>query len=153
MIEPWPKHRSGIRDGYENMPYIQALNTRWKALHTLVKLVGLRDNDLWKQKVPSKTIASLERQIKLKTNLLETDETLLKHESGCSLQYLIFIAEIMGAENWYENLLNRNMEAEIKSDYSRNKVDGLLGRLGNYKRESPGVCETTPANNQEQLRS
>lgn len=132
MLEPWPKHRNGIREGYQKQPVISSLKRKWNALFTLTILQGQKTNDLWKQKRPSITVSKIDREIKLKVNVLENPPELfpeLKHPAGCSLQYLIMLAEALGGADWYEAYIYRRDEADVKPAISEEKLETFLAKI------------------------
>lgn len=131
QLEKWPKHKSGIREVYKNQPCISNLIVKFEALHSLVRLNGVKTGNLWDQKVPSKKVKKIEQEVKLKISLADKPPELFpnnKHPSGCSLQYLIMIAEILGAPNWYEQYINRYDEAIDTTNnlISKEKIEEIL---------------------------
>ena len=131
----WPKHRSGIRPEFPKMPAAYPLIVKWNALQILVMIRGKQTNDLWKLKRPQKELSRIDREIKLKVDVLENPPELfpqLKHPAGCSLQYLLMICEILGGSqsDWYEQYLNRLDEADIRTNFSKDKIESLIGKYG-----------------------
>ena len=146
MLELWPKHKSGIRKGYLNQPTVRSAKTKFDALFACVRLKGIQLNDLWRQKKPAKFVSKIDREIKLKTSVLESPPELfpeLRHPAGCSLQYLIMLAESLGGADWYESYINRHDEADIPAAISQEKLETLLGKFTrgqNHKVVTSSVC-------------
>lgn len=116
------------------MRYADIVQVKWNALIDLVRLQGIKENDLWKIQRPLKTLSKVEKQVKLKTNLLVESHDLfpnLKHITGCSLQFMIMCCEITDQKpKWYEKLLSRPDESpEYKSEF---KIENLLTRIRNH---------------------
>jgi len=134
MLDKWPKHRSGIREGYLKQPFVRSVKTKFDALFACVRFQGILLNDLWRQKKPSKFVSKIDREVKLKTSVLENPPELfpeLRHPAGCSLQYLIMLAESLGGADWYDAYINRHDEADIPAAISEEKLEKLLGKFTN----------------------
>ena len=131
-IPYWPKHKSGIRPGYQNEPIVRSAKTKFEALLACVRIKGVELNDLWRQKKPSKFVSKIDREIKLKTSVLDTPPELfpgLRHPAGCSLQYLIMLSESLGGADWYEPYINRHDEADIPAAISQEKLETILAKI------------------------
>ncbi len=131
-IEYWPKHKSGIRPGYLNELPTRSAKTKFDALHICVIAYGNMKGDLWRQKKPGKFVAKIDREVKLNTSVLEKNPELfpgLRHTAGCSLQYLIMLAECLGGADWYETFINRFDEADVEPVISQEKLESLLEKV------------------------
>lgn len=115
------------------MRYIEIVELKWNALLDLVRLQGYKQYDMWKIQRPRKTLSKVEKQVKLRSGILsDPPDTFpnLKHETGCSLQFIIICAEITECtDKWYEKFLSRPDES---SDYkSKFNIETLLMRIRN----------------------
>ena len=131
-FEPWPKHKSGIRPGFLKRTIVRSAKRKFDALYSLVMMYGEKINDLWRVQRPKREVSRVDREIKLKTSVLENPPELfpnLRHPAGCSLQYLIMIAECLGGAEWYESYINRHDEADVPVEISSNKIEELLEKI------------------------
>lgn len=133
MLEPWPKHKNGIRPGFSKQEYVKATHRKWRALHWATKIHGAMIGDLWKAKRPGITVAKVDKEIKLKGSVLEHPPEYFPELkfAGCSLQYIIMLAECLGGAAWYRPFIRRQDEAVEKTAMPRNQMDELLKRFRN----------------------
>ena len=131
MFEQWPKHKSGIRPAFSKQEYVKATHKKWRALHWATKLYGVKVGDLWKQKRPAVTVSKIDREIKLKGSVLENPPEYFPELkfAGCSLQYIIMLAECLGGATWYRPFIKRQDEAVEKTTMSKNQMETLLQRF------------------------
>lgn len=97
--------------------YIDAVKSKQRGFKALVQLRGKQLNDLWRQKRPEKEMARVEKAIRIKSSLLDNppDEfPLLRHESGCSLQFILMCNMIMGG-TLYKEYCNQFQEGIVEN--------------------------------------
>lgn len=141
-MEHWPKHKSGIRPDFLKQPIVRAAKKKYDALFSLVTMYGTKINDLWRVKRPKREVSRIDKEIKLKTSVLESPPELfpnLRHPAGCSLQYLIMLAECLGGAEWYNVYINRHDEADVDPAIQVDALEKILETLKhghNYKRNS-----------------
>jgi len=140
-IPEWPKHKSGIRKGFSKRPIIQAVATKWYALGIVIRLRGRQLSNKWLENGWKDKRKEVEQQSKLRTSTLGSDEKLTlefngeqitfvngRHPSGCSIQYIIMLAECIDTsrEAWYESIINRYHEDTKQIGIAKSKLEKLL---------------------------
>ena len=91
--------------------YRHAVQSKWRGLLAITRLRGLRDNDKWMEKRPRKYVKSAEEACKIKITLLDEEGGLpLRHPSGCSMQYIMLINELLGG-TWHHRYCNKFKES------------------------------------------
>lgn len=112
--------------------YIDAIKWKARALKNLVQIRGRKEKDLWRQKRPDKFFQQAEDRIKLKVSLLDNppdDFPNLRHPAGCSLQFVIMCAYLLGEEGedaWFRQYINPYQEGIVESPYD---IQALLNKV------------------------
>lgn len=128
----WPRRKSGIRPNFPQMPQAQQSFRKWHSFTWVTKLHGQLIGDKWKAKRPQKTVSKVEREIKLRTDVISNppkDFPNLKHPSGCSLQYIIMLAECLGGAEWYEPYIRRTDEYLVANPKKEAEMKAALKEL------------------------
>lgn len=103
--------------------YLDAVKWKMRALRILVKLRGQKENNLYRVKQPSKFVDAALEKTKIKTAVLDMDlgeYEGLRHPSGCSLQFIIMCAYLLGEDGedaWYRKMVNPYQEGLVESNY------------------------------------
>ena len=130
-FEPWPKHKSGIRPNFSLMKQANTAHIRWRALTWVTKLYGKMIGDAWRYKRPSITVSKVDREIKLRSDLITNPPSHFPElqYAGCSLQYIIMLNECLGGAKWYVPFIRRLDEQVNNTAVSKNRMDIMLKEL------------------------
>lgn len=135
-FEDWPKRKSGIRPNFKHRPLVKRVHLRWRALTWVARLHGKMIGDAWKEQRPGKTVAKVDKEVKLRADLLTNPPEHfpdLKF-AGCSLQYIIMLNECLGGAKWYKPYIRRPDEYVQRTAVSKNKMDAMLKEFRNESR-------------------